>query len=315
MNTDYKNAYKKNGIRGLVKYIARRVVGTAEYDEKIDTLNYFLNSYADITKFPKATGALRAVQKGDMLLLAIVDAVCKKNSIVYWIDGGTCLGAVRHGGFIPWDDDVDICMMRDDYERAVEILPNELEKYGINAVEERNEPTSRIGVGYRHKETGIWIDIMPCEYTSIEATDQIAEAEYADRAYKYSKKWQKKRHSYSRQQMTVLRKKYIPEICDKENAHSIMYNAEFATHERLLIIDDILPVVPIKFEEFTISGPHNPHQYVKKLYGANYMGFPKSGLAHHGDDRGGLIGWAEATGTDMEEVIEYLKKVFSDLNN
>ncbi|HYH03314.1 MAG TPA: LicD family protein [Bacillota bacterium] len=73
---------------------------------------------------------LRAAQLVMLKILKQVDQVCKKHNIPYWLDSGTLLGAVRHQGFIPWDDDVDICMMREDYDRflkiALEALPPEL---------------------------------------------------------------------------------------------------------------------------------------------------------------------------------------------
>lgn len=50
-------------------------------------------------------------------MLTFVDYVCSDNGIEYWLDSGTLLGAVRHGGFIPWDDDTDICMTRDNFEK------------------------------------------------------------------------------------------------------------------------------------------------------------------------------------------------------
>ena len=57
------------------------------------------------------------MQECDALLLAIFDKVCKKHGLVYWLSYGTLLGAVRHKGFIPWDDDMDIMMPRPDLER------------------------------------------------------------------------------------------------------------------------------------------------------------------------------------------------------
>ena len=55
-----------------------------------------------------------------------IDAVCRQHGITYWLDGGTALGARRHGGFIPWDDDVDLGMPREDHERFLQIAPEAL---------------------------------------------------------------------------------------------------------------------------------------------------------------------------------------------
>lgn len=58
-------------------------------------------------------------------VLDFIDSVCKQNGLQYFLCGGTLLGAVRHKGFIPWDDDIDIHMPRKDYERLFEVWPKE----------------------------------------------------------------------------------------------------------------------------------------------------------------------------------------------
>lgn len=66
--------------------------------------------------------ALDLAKKMCLELLLEFDTLCKANQITYWLDGGTLLGAVRHGGFIPWDDDVDVCLPYDDYLKVLIVL-------------------------------------------------------------------------------------------------------------------------------------------------------------------------------------------------
>jgi lipopolysaccharide cholinephosphotransferase len=72
---------------------------------------------------PQGDNPLRSCQLVMLRLLKVLDAVCAQEGLSYWLDGGTLLGAVRHGGFIPWDDDVDVKMPLEDYRRLVEIGP------------------------------------------------------------------------------------------------------------------------------------------------------------------------------------------------
>lgn len=69
---------------------------------------------------------LKDLQNLIFQLLAELDEICKEHNIEYWLEAGTLLGAVRHGGFIPWDDDIDISMTRDNYEKFISIINSNL---------------------------------------------------------------------------------------------------------------------------------------------------------------------------------------------
>ena len=66
--------------------------------------------------------ALREHQLRLLDLLVEFDSVCTRLGITWWIDSGTLLGAVRHGGFIPWDDDLDVCVLASDYRKIRKLL-------------------------------------------------------------------------------------------------------------------------------------------------------------------------------------------------
>lgn len=73
-------------------------------------------------KYNSEGSALRDAQLKMLELLKFVDKICRENGLRYWLTGGTLIGAARHGGFIPWDDDVDICMPRPDALKLKEIM-------------------------------------------------------------------------------------------------------------------------------------------------------------------------------------------------
>ena len=121
---------------------------------------------------------LRRLQLTILEILKDIDSICKENNIEYYIAYGTALGAVRHGGFIPWDDDIDICMTREAYDRFLEVMPNAMpEKYDLLDIKNTNKysmcfaKVSKKGTKFKEKvgtaegyEQGIFVDVFPLDY-------------------------------------------------------------------------------------------------------------------------------------------------------
>lgn len=121
---------------------------------------------------------LRKLQMVELELLKEVDRICTKHDIRYNIIAGTMLGAIRHKGFIPWDDDADVAMLRPDYEHFRTACETELDSERFYFQDQRNTPGYRWGYGKirmrntlflrEHQESmpyeqGIFLDVFPMD--------------------------------------------------------------------------------------------------------------------------------------------------------
>src|SRR5690554_5979187 len=118
---------------------------------------------------------LAKVHKVQLEIANEVKRICEKNNIKYFMIAGTLLGAVRHRGFIPWDDDLDIGMLRNDYKRFIELAAKELNDtyyletwytssgYGMPFAKIRKNDTRYIEKSSKDVKChpGIFIDIFP----------------------------------------------------------------------------------------------------------------------------------------------------------
>ena len=121
---------------------------------------------------------LKKMQSLALEMLIELDRICRKHNIAYRIDGGTLLGAVRHKGFIPWDDDIDVTMSREEYNRFLKIYPKELNdkflfqdwntnKYYRRAFGQLVVKGTRCVSRYHENDKalqGISLDIFPFDY-------------------------------------------------------------------------------------------------------------------------------------------------------
>ena len=140
---------------------------------------------------------LKRVQEIEVEILQEIIRVCEQYGFKYWVYGGTLIGTIRHDGFIPWDDDIDIGMMRDDFEKFIEVAPAALNK-GYTLQHFKTDPkTPTYHAKVRKDGTefvewyarnmdihqGIFVDIMP--------HDLIPENEEERAKYRKTAEWRK----------------------------------------------------------------------------------------------------------------------------
>lgn len=240
---------------------------------------------------------LRRQQLRMLELLEAVDLVCKKYDIPYWLSSGTLIGAARHRGFIPWDDDLDIEMLREDYLRLVKVLPKELpDKFvlqthetdpnyisnyakvrDMNSYLEETNTYDRIW-----KYQGIYIDIFtleeipfPLAWIAGHMQGQIYN-QLNNKSLKQETMLRRIRRIYrfnSRIGFPVLRflSKLIP---GKKLRHSFG-TAYFKSRCR----EDIFPLAEMEFEGKKFPVPHNTDALLRKIYG-DYMKLPDLDSIH-----------------------------------
>lgn len=250
---------------------------------QIATLNYFLNSCADIRQVKTAEGELRNVQSSCLNILNIVDKICKNNNLCYWLDAGTLLGCIRHNNFIPWDDDIDICMPRQDYITISTILKKKLANYQIRF---KAEFDNNFQIRIIDKNNNAALDIFPMDSyiksnltreEKKEITKLIRKArECFDKKYpslkiKTEKFNQLKLKLLDYQNKIVLKRNH-PNIPDA----ALFYGIDFPYESANYLIynhDEIFPLLSGEFEGHYYPIPNKSDYYLKNLYG-EYMKFP-----------------------------------------
>ena len=296
---------KNYGIVGTFRKLLQKFLDIEKQQESIDSIYFYINNYLiNASELPPTKDAnLRIMQKCDAELLRILDSICKKHNLTYWLDFGTLLGAYRHKGFIPWDDDMDVSMIRSDYEKLIPILKSELPDDDFN-IEESN---GRIGLGYKHEKTGIWCDIFPVDFYK---TNELSETNInilKSKITKYRSFYMKNKEKLSSEEIQENRKKIIDEN-PNENFVIVYHGREF-DHQHpkaFYCTEDIFPLTNIAFENMIFPAPNNCEKYLKKIFGINYMQVPRGGILHHGENRGALSTWATKHNIDMKIILYYL---------
>jgi len=247
---------------------------------------------------------LKKLQNTELEILKEFISICEKNNLEYFLVGGTLLGAVRHKGFIPWDDDIDIGMPRKDYNKFIKICKKELNSRFYLDCYETNKycwsPFAKLRIKNSKmveeasknskSNQGIWIDIFP--HFNINSKLSLIE------------KAQQKIHHIIRTFITIkcdviyyggsdtkkkiikIFLKFVPikvlhfiyKITLNINLNSNLecianYSGAYGIPKETFKRNVILPLSTVEFCGLKLKAPNNPDKYLSHLYG-DYMKLP-----------------------------------------
>ena len=226
---------------------------------------------------------LRQHQLRMLEMLKFFDKVCKENNVPYWLSAGTCLGAVRHGGFIPWDDDVDVEILREDWPRLEKALLTQTE-YDLQTREtdpdyflpfaklrDKHSYMEEVMVDRPYKYNGVFIDIFQLEPTLYWVSWLAYWVKVClNRIFKSS--------STYRFVMKLFYGVFIPPlrlICRLLCSGKVLRHViGFFFFKKIRKREQLFPLAEIKFEDYIFPVPHDADGYLRLLYGDDYMVLP-----------------------------------------
>lgn len=235
-----------------------------------------------------------------------IDKICEENNLKYYIIGGTLLGAVRHKGFIPWDDDIDLVMYRDDYNRLIHILQRDYSKkyfvqtfdtdpyYARYILKVRLNNTCMVESILENSKShsGIYVDIFPLDHVKkskhgLALRGKIIRWLFAYKSVRFDATVRKSGYRHwlgvAFKWVTYL----IPNrfinwlfdyVCTKDNHQDCKYTTNFASHfkwEKQLFENEVYGEgCRLEFEGKLLNAPTEYKKILERLYGKDYMKLP-----------------------------------------
>lgn len=241
-------------------------------ETKLKTLRNLIIYNHPIQQVPPATGRLRLLQEGNTIFLALFAKKCESLGLRYWLDYGTLLGAIRHKGFIPWDDDLDVSMPRPDFDIFLKNLPE---------LFPASEGFSWCMHGFlqiSYNGTPLNIDIFPYHFHSETISDDVIKSTDAALT-RFKKSIYHKGSSISHNDEQIQAKIAHEILGDKpalpEEEKPAIFLTPALSYEKnaLYPYEYFFPLAQHSFEGITFSIPNMTRQYLQSYFG-DYMTYP-----------------------------------------
>lgn len=244
---------------------------------------------------------LKKLHNIEMELLDEFVRICKLHKLEYFLIGGTLLGAIRHKGFIPWDDDIDIGMPRDDFEKFIDLCKSELKNiYYIKSYRTSNAywmPFIKMcksntlflekkNLSLENEKNGIFIDIFSYDNVSNIKTIQKIQSFIIKKiqATIQMKIWIKKEKKnilkhlinvlFNFKILQDLQQKMMIGFTKKNSSYQINWGGKYGRKKETIHTNILYPTLEAIFEGKYYRIPNQWDRYLTQIYGADYMEIP-----------------------------------------